>query len=294
MFPAIKTRKFYAMGKGSFGLPNGNTSASIMFAPWRLANNNSINDISPPVLYSTATTASVNNRFLTVDTGAAWTLGQSSLNTDYTAASLVTVGTVGIRYRVVGAGLRVTYVGPPIQASGVYACVEQPDHTTLSGLTLDTVGQYDSFFTMNVTSQETKSDPWVYLTYTPVDVNDFDFESDTVSNALGGTVTNKNHFMGIMVVGAPTGSDYFRWEAIVHYEAIGQIVRGKTDTPSDVLGTSLVLNAIKPETQKTLNTNQTVMSAVKEGSSDTTVTSMEKVAKSALKVLAPELSPLVT
>jgi hypothetical protein len=292
MFPAIKTRKFYATAKGTMGIPNGFTSGWIAFAPRRLANNNNGgNDVACPILYSLASVTGTNNLFPGMDTSAAWASGSANLNTDYSTAALVASNGVGIRYRIVGAGIRVKYIGPLLGASGIYGCVEMPDHETLSGLSLDQIGQMDSYFAIAVSEQLNKPDPWVYLTYTPVDVMDFDFETDTVANATWSAKTNMNHCIGMILSGIPTGANYFEWEAIVHYEAIGREVRSKTDTPSDVVGASVVQNAIKPETQKTLNTAETVMGAIKKGTEELTSSTLVQAAGKAIEV-AKSVAPI--
>jgi len=290
MFPAIKTKKYWATASGTFGAPNGYEAATIVFAPWRMANDNSlVTDISAAVLYTRSSIGGAANQFPICDTGGAWGNGATNLNTDYNTASLVNVGGVGTKYRVVGAGLRIKYTGNMVNASGIIAAVEQSDHETLSGLTLDQVSQLDSYFSVSVVSaMEKKEDPWTYLTYTPVAMDDFDFNSDTIANATWPNYGNKNHFIGAILSGIPTGGDYFSWEVIVHFEAIGQLVRGKTDTPADPLGTASVLNTIKPETQKQNNTAEPVKSALKEGAADMSlsgiVNSVGKVVQEILPV----------
>jgi len=206
----------------------------------------------------------------------------------------VNVGGVGIKYRIVGAGLRIKYTGNMVNASGIIACVEQSDHETLSGLTLDAVSQLDSYFSVSVVSaMEKKEDPWTYLTYTPVAMDDFDFNPDTIANATWPANGNKNHFIGAILSGIPTGGDYFSWEAIVHYEAIGQAVRGKTNTPSDPMGTAAVLNTITPETQKKNNTPEPVKSALSEGASDMSLSGIVNTASKVVKEVMPMINTVL-
>lgn len=293
MFPAIKTRKFNGRAQGTLTVTSTG-QAFIMFAPWRLANDNANNtNVSCPILYSNGATSLGSNVFPLVDSGAAWVSGAASLRTDYTTANLVSVGGVGIRERIVGAQIRVKYIGPSNLASGLYNCVEQSDHQTLSALTLDTIGTYESFFSLSVDSQRMKKDPWVYLSYTPVDESDFQFAPDTIANATWSTVLNKNHFIGILITGAPVSGDFFNWEAIVHFEAIGQQVTGKTDTPCDPTGTAVATNSIKAENQKTLNTDQTVMQAAKVGTGDLSVSSMINTAVKTVQEVMPLVSAIV-
>jgi len=290
-FPAIKTRKFFFKDKGVLGAPSG--AAFIVYAPWRLANdNNLLTNVSPPVLFSKFAVGGVGNQFPVLDTGGAWNNGSANLNSDYTTAQLITTGT-GIKYRVVGSAIRVKYIGPELNASGMYCCVEQPDHNTLSNLTLDQIGQLDSFFSISVSTQMRREDPWVYLTYNPVALGDFDFNEDPVANDDWPVQINKNHFMGMLITGIPVGADYFAWEAITHVEAIGSTVTGKSNTIADPIGVAAATNAIKPETQKNLNTNQTVKQALSEGNDDISIATIVKGAANFVQAAAPIVRALI-
>lgn len=287
MFPAIKTRKFYATAGGTFGAPVGSESAQIVFAPPRLLNNGAVDNVSPAVLFSKAGGTAYGNQFFPYDDGLPWNDGFSWLNTEYGQPELINVDGVGIKFRCVGAGLRVKYTGNMVNASGIYAAVEHADHQTLSGLTLEQISQLDSYFSVSVVSaMENKNDPWVYLTYTPVAMDDFDFMSDPIANNTWSTQGNRNHFMGFLLSGIPVGTDSFSWEAIVHYEAIGQFVRGKTDTPADPLGTATVLNTVKPETQKQNNTAQPIKAAVAAGTQDMSLPSLKDIGEITKEMVA--------
>jgi len=294
-FPAIKTRKFFAVSTGFFGSTDGNPPF-IMFAPHRLANTGNVDNVSPPILTSTTTGS---NTFPVVDTAAAVIPGcvTSWLNTEYTQAALVNgINTRGVRFRVVGGGIRVKYTGNIQNASGMYLCVEHPNHLSLSQLTTVDASKFDSYFTMSVSNSITnnRSGGWVYLTYTPVDIDDFEFLADPIANNLWPNDAIRNHFIGILVPGAPNGSQLFEWEAIIHYEVIGINVTGKTLTPADPIGLATVVNSVSPEQQKSLNTEEPVKAAVKEGASSLTsfVTTtgpklMEKVVTDILPSVLP-------
>jgi len=136
-------------------------------------------------------------------------------------------------------------------------------------------------------------DPWVYLTYNPVDTTDYDYNSDVIANVIGAQWPNKNHFMGIMIPGAPTGQDYFIWETIIHFEVIGQTVRNKTPTPSDPVGLSTVLNSLSPETQKQNNSGEKVMEAVKQGTKNMSFATMVETVVPIVKEVA-QIAAIVT
>ena len=248
MFPAIRTRKFYAFVRGNMGIQTATNHGCISFAPWRLANNNATNTcVSSPVIYSTGATAIADATFNELDTGTAWTGGAVSLNTDYTTASLVVNSSgQGVKYRVVGAGLRIKYTGAPLSRQGLVHAIEEPDHYSLSGLSVTEIGKYDNYYS------EQLSNGWHTLTYTPVQQEEFEFEKDPMANVTWSTDPRAKHFIGFIITGvSPTATgDSFQYEAVVHYEAIGSLVKGKTETMIDPIGTAAVLNAVKVDNQK--------------------------------------------
>lgn len=245
MFPAIRTRKFNAFARGYLGVQTATNHACISLAPWRLSNNGTgLNCVAASLLYSTSATTITDGTFNELDTATAWTGGAANLNTDYSTANLIVTNGVGIKYRVVGAGLRIKYVGAPLTRSGIVHAIEEPDHYTLNGMSVSTIGKYDNYYSKLLGAG------WHTLTYTPVQYDEFEFEQDAVSNALWSTDPRSKHFMGFIVTGVGVTGDVFQYEAIVHYEAIGSAIRGKTDTMADPTGTAIVLNGVKVDNQQ--------------------------------------------
>lgn len=291
MFPAVKTRKFFGVARGTFGAGSGNPY--ILFAPHRLANQGASDNVAPPI-FSSNGSSSLSNSFPLIDSGVGPVTETTTwLNTDYTQISLVNLNTRGVRFRVVAAGLRVKYTGSAINAGGIYVCVEHPNHLSLSSMTLAEASKLDTYFTINVANSIMgKGDGWVTLTYTPVDVDDFEFQADPIANNLWPNDPIRNHFMGIMIPGAPLGSANFEWEAITHFEVVGVNVTGKTPTPADPLGTAVAVNSIGPATQKEVNTSAPVKELVKPGASDLSVT-MTDTAKKMIESVATEILPSI-
>jgi hypothetical protein len=292
MFPAVKTRKFFAIARGTFGA-TGTGYPYILFAPHRLGNSGVNDNVSPPVFSSNANNTAANS-FPLMDTGAlAPAENHAWLNTDYDPASIVNVTPRGVRFRVVAAGLRVKYTGNALNAAGIYTCVQHPNHLSLSQLAISEASKMDTYFTVNVTNSLTKGDGWVTLTYTPVDVDDFEFQSDPISNSLWSTDPIRNHFMGIIIPGAPVGGALFEYEAITHYEVVGVNVTGKTPTPADPIGTAVAVNSLGPAMQKEINTPTPAKELVKSGVSDLS-SMITTTAKTVAKSMIPELAPILS
>jgi hypothetical protein len=265
----FNTRKWFAWARGVAGTQTATNHFSILFAPFRVANNYNLDsNRAPPLLYTLQTpgTPQTADTFPTVDTGAVGWLGvggSANLNTDYSIAqNLLTASGQGMKHRIVGAGLRVKFIGPLLNESGLFHFITEPDHVTLSGLNLDSIGKFEGYFNRLV--HKDNQDEWHTITFTPVQPEDTTFHPDPLSNAQF-TVFD-NHFMGIMGTGMPAGTNV-SFEAIVLFESIGNLVRGKSITPVDTVGLSIVKNAINTDTQSDNDKGSTISSAIKEGES---------------------------
>jgi len=122
-------------------------------------------------------------------------------------------------------------------AGTIHATI-QPNHDTLAGADVSTLGQLETYFRYPV------SKDWFLVYHTPVMDDDFLYYPDAVNNPgfFGTTISLQSfqHYMGFQVTDCPGGS--FQWECVVHYEVVGSEVRGLTATPADVVGVSAVLN----------------------------------------------------
>lgn len=246
-FPPLKSRRLKSFMSGTFyGGSDG--YGSISFAPRRLANNYPLFMDWAPIL-ATGPAAADTGRFPpTLDTHVAVppVYNQFSLNTDYTTTACVVVNNVGIKSRVVSAGLRIRYVGAELTRAGIIHAIEEPDHASIAGFTSAVVGGFESSFRSPVDRE------WTSLVYTPVEGPDFEYLLDWASNSSGAPPNTYPHFMGFLLEGVPPGSA-FEFEAVVLTEVNGRGVRDLTESESDPLGFASVLNTISPTRQANLN-----------------------------------------
>jgi hypothetical protein len=292
-FPAVKSRKSKYYVRGQSGIQNANDVCFVVMAPWRLANDNPLNDnVSSALLFTIPTAPYVGVGFPTLDNGAAWVSGAANFNTPYTRAQLINVNKVGIKYRVVGASLRIKYIGNNLNMGGMINAFTDPNHGTVSNKTVVQMSQFDTYFSYSVISSTKRNDGWVYLTYTPVSEEDYEYFIDSVSAGTTGTESYKNHFMGFVITGLPIGES-IQWEAILLTEEIGQNVPDKTDTPADPTGVAIATNSVKAETQKKINDNIPVKSLLTEGASDLTTTGMNIVSAPIVKTAMDILPKLL-
>jgi hypothetical protein len=244
-FPGLKTRKVSYFARGVVGI-QANGFGFIAFAPRRLANNNNpVSNTDPPLLFSISTNGFGPGLFPAIDTGAGWLGGSASLNTDHSGANLVSsaVG-IGITYRIAAAGLKIKTTVAPITATGNVHFFIEPDHQTVNALSVAAIGGYESYFFKPLS----ECFDWTQLTYEPTmpeEINDF-LRDGPANPPI--TPYVDYHYIGIMITGAPPG-DIIYYEAVVHVEELGRTIRGKTQTPVDIVGTSIVMNTAKATNQ---------------------------------------------
>jgi hypothetical protein len=265
MTPNIKTRKFNSFARGSFGT-NAAGIAAISMAPRRITNTTVNGWASNAVLVQSGIYAGgANFDSLLEDTSVLLSPGVTGfpMNTDYSNSQLGIVSGRGIKYRVVGAGLRVRFSGKEVDRGGTLHCVVHPDHDSLGGLSFGSIGQYETYFRVPATRN------WTTITHTPVFESDNNFLPDYMTN-LGLYTTylsteTQFHYMGFMITDNVGGA--WEWEAIIHYEAIGATVRGLTPTPVDMPGVSAVLTAATPQALAGINKDNSsgIPELLKEG-----------------------------
>jgi hypothetical protein len=285
--PTVMSRKYYVWIRTVVGV-QADGNAHVLLAPRRIANDYALGfNNTAPLLYSTSATT-FSPGFPVVDTAAGWLGGAANTNSDYTsAASIVDALGQGILYRVVGAGLRSRYIGKLLDESGIAHCVIDPDHYSLGDLTINQIGQFETYFNMQVTPD------WITLTYTPVAEEEFQYQPDSINNptAFVGRNTSQ-HYMGMSFSGLPPG-DNISVEVVIHYEALGRPVRGKTQTPSDVVGTGIVLNATGEAKQLENNDpTKTVKQLLTANAPDVTMDTVVNGVKSASSLMG-ELKALM-
>jgi len=238
------SRKFNAFARFIIGVqPDG--VAFVLLAPRRMANDYIVGNDRDCPIYASTTAEIFEPGFPGCDQGLPAPGQQINLNTDYSGSDMLVNNLgEGIKFRIVGAGMRVRYIGKLLDEAGIAHCVIDPDHYSLGTLTIQQIGQMETYFNMPVSQTE-----WITLTYSPVTQDEFEFQPDPIVNPLH--VTGRpttHHFMGMAFTGLAPGQT-LSCEVVVHYEAIGRTVRGKTATPVDVVGTGIALGAMGPGKQ---------------------------------------------
>jgi len=273
-FPTVKSRKMSAWADFEFGFSD--TTGGVAWcaaAPWRMANTEANNDdVSPVCIFFNSTQSHTTPAFPNFDTGStSWPGGHVQLNSDYSNDDLIlTSQEVGIRYRPVGFGLRIRYIGAVMTAAGMIHGVVHPDHTSLSGLSVDDISQYETYFQAPIADME--NGKWTYLTHNPVNEADLSYAGDTIANATWPNEPFKNHYMGFLITGAPPGTS-FHGQVFGIYEVEGASVRGKTISTADPQGLAVVANSISPDLQNKNNKEIPIKSMLSGGASDMSVTS---------------------
>jgi len=245
-YPA-KSRKTKVFARGIF-TTNVTGGAGLLLAPNRLANLAGTDDYTPWLIIDT--TVAAGPIFPNADSGGVVTPGYAVImpNSDYTAPALAGVGTTT---RLVGAGLRIRYAGTELNRGGIVHCVEHISHSSLSGLTVATVSQFESYFRTPVIRE------WLTLVYTPINtlnaqanVDELHFNNDPsrLFSVLGAAAgPSYPHFMG-MVVNASAQS-VFEYEVVGLFEIQGPTIRDLTYSESDIVGSQMIRNVVRPETQ---------------------------------------------
>lgn len=251
-FPPLKSRRLKVFNSGNF-YTGVNADGWLAFAPRRLANNYSGFADQPPIIYSLQNWAGTGG-FQSLDQPNPLPAdqGYANLNSDYSTAELnLDPHGVGITSRVVAAGLRVRYVGQELTRGGTIHAIEQPNHDTLSDVSLAEMSQYESHFRTQVARK------WVTLVYTPTLANEFNYQADAMTSASNFAITggqSYDHFMGFYISSASAGA-IFEYEAVVLMEVIGSKVRDLKDAETDIVGLSSVVNSINPMKMANLNTS---------------------------------------
>jgi hypothetical protein len=276
IFPNIKSRKAMYKVAGHAGIDTAGDTCFIAFAPWRLANNGTTtNDTDCPLIYSTSAASPSTPAFPILDTGAllSGAYGTASFSTPYTKAQLIGNS---IRYRIVGAALRIRYDGSELNKGGALNIFADPNHFTVSGVTVVVMSQFDTYNSYSIVNI-TRNDGWITITHTPVNPEDYDYTADQVSNTTWATQVFQNHYIGVLITGLPVG-DNVAWEAVIFTEEIGRFVPGKTATPADPVGASIAVNSIKADTQKSTNDNIPLGNLITNGAADMSMTGLIKTA----------------
>jgi len=176
----------------------------------------------------TSTAAYTGNAFDT--TGAANTASYVS-NSEYLQANF---GPGLIEARVVAAGLRVWNQTSVLNLGGQVAGIHHPSHTNLVGYTQNSLSALDEH---EIFAGKLASDQKISVVYRPVDTADNDFVTAVPNIGAAG-----HAYMGFIVT-TPAGTpQVYGYEFYVDLEFLGQVVRGKTVSPSDPIGHDAVVS----------------------------------------------------
>lgn len=235
---------------------------------WVLISPSTANDINS-ILYTTSTYAgtvavpvSANNVFFTGVTGAGH-------NGPYNAASL-TSNNGNISYvngRVVSAAVRLQYTGTTLNESGLFYCLQDPDHASLSGCGTADISRFETTEIHSVSR-----DPCMIVVF-PNDENEAQIHQNSGTDTLGlfpfsrgvigfntslnGTSSFTSGLTGappalIMFTGVP--GQTFHGEYITHLEYNGPGASALTSpVDSDAAATFQVITAAKTITEKKLD-----------------------------------------
>lgn len=218
-FPAINSAKRKVFARGT-GLCVGNNGGVVCGTG--AANNGAA------VLYTTA--GWVASGPTSLPGGGDAGIQTASPNCSFDVAAFGASATA-VQCRTVACGIRVRYIGTPLEAGGLAYELEQPDHTSIEGYS---VAQMNAFAD---SSRTLLNGQWIECLYQPRFPADFGYFPDPNGQSAG-TV----RFLGIQLTPATAGAA-FEWEYFAHYEFIGSSVQGKSPSHVSPL-TDRILSAV--------------------------------------------------
>jgi len=272
LWPSVPTRKAWYHFQLAVTL-NANGAASLVYAPSRLASDYSgAYDTNCSIYYTTSSWTGTGQQFLQCDsfstTAPLTGVASSNMPTDVVSSQLMYADPVienGVlwRYRTVFAGIRVRPMGPQATLAGILSCYQTPDHSSLSNIVTSAITMQPSY-----TQLVPKMDKWATIAYAPVLPEEYDLRGDYMVNSSVSLSYNAasvlqqgaqcNHSMGFVYYGGTPGNTIMV-EVVQGVELIGATVPGKTKTPTDVVGVSMISNAVTPDNITVLNQNPKVV-----------------------------------
>ena len=141
-----------------------------------------------------------------------------------------------LQYRLVAAGLRVKYVGTELERGGTIVGMREPNNGDLTAKGPSSFLTYDQVHFMR--PGEGNDDGWVTCEWCPVTPLDYDY-----ATALSGDV----YPMAFIVQSASAGTSVsYVFELYTHFEIIGSLARGKTESHDDVTAAKAIIAAKSP------------------------------------------------
>lgn len=204
--PSLK-QKFFVRGTMNTGTAG---VGFVMAMPW--ASNQDLSTTSGACRYSTSTYAT---SFLNYNSGLGGT-NAAFLNSPYTNAEF---DGESLSCRIVSAGIRIKYIGTVLDKGGVIYAVQQPDHESLDGKSVESLSAYDKVRAISVGNE------WVGVTYTPIRAEELEYNDNPYPKSV------KDYLAIVAVAPDPAKTLPFAFEYYVNVELIGSGARGKTPTP---------------------------------------------------------------
>jgi hypothetical protein len=170
----------------------------------------------------------------------------SNLNTMFTSADFATVasGQPGLKFRPVGIGLRVRYIGTQLNMRGRLATIQTPDHEDISSMFATTYNNFDQTKLFPVTKN------WVMQSWSPSDSDEVDLSSLTVVTATpGDPPPNEGQVPypigAIFNYSSIAGEGFsFEYEVVAIHEVCGSSARGATKSVTDPVGFEAILSSV--------------------------------------------------
>ncbi len=247
---AVPSKKIRVVNRGTFSTGTGGYGQIVMI-PWCGSNDSS------DVIYSLSNFA-LGETLVKAGVGIDANAFNSKLPYPGSAWQGNTTG--GIRHRVVGAGLRIRYIGPESARSGQIVGFREPDNYGTDGLSYSRMRQLETSETFR------NSENWHYVMYRPANPAEYEFSPNPcASQDVGQTVATSFMSQGFVITGTtdingnPSPAP-FEWETVRFIEYIGNI-QSVTRTHVDVQGMSHVRNGL-PVKSSTANPLSYVSHAV--------------------------------
>jgi len=258
---AVPSNKVSMHIKGQFTI-GSDRAGWVTFDPYLFGNGPSTgyanNDAWAPVWSTTSAAVAYDNLGNVIDqnlrqAGGAAPAGYQAYYTDgdYTTGEIQNaIINANIDYRVVGAGLKAQYIGPPLTRQGQMLLFEDPSNAgavQTSQIAVSTLLNQNATTTGGVDEHEHE------VVWHPREQDDLTY----AGRWLGGTYdTATNYDVLIIAVAGGTAGDTYTFDAVLHLEITGFNIPGKTLTYSDVSGLSRVLSNIPVRPTWNMSTNK--------------------------------------